>query len=212
MSTLLIKQLVTSFFIMPRSRAYTGRVRQHRRRPPGSFRRRHVGPADGGAHILDQSDLARYIPLLARNGMSPSTNFHFEQRGIVIPELTSHEFGTGTLSCDFDIPPAPDDCVLSQLTFVVFETLQISWPDQANGHMEFGVIKAANNNLSRTLFRMATAWAGSVTGSYFVWSYDGKICARFVGSQQSTSFISYDYVGFAGSWSNVIGIQCARLS
>jgi hypothetical protein len=144
--------------------------------------------------------------------MLPSTDFHFEQRGIVIPELTSHEFGTGTLSCDFDIPPAPDDSVLSQLTFIFFETFQITWPDQANDHMEFGAIKSENNSLSRTLFRMSTAWAGSVTSSSFVWSYDGKICAGFVGSEQSTSFICYDYVGFAGSWSDVIGIQCIRQS
>jgi hypothetical protein len=129
-----------------------------------------------------------------------------------MPGLSNQTFSSTRLSLHFDIPPPPDGVVSIQLTMLFFETFPITWPDATHGHIEFGLIKTANDFLCRTLFTSNRSWAGSVVGSFFVWWYDEKVCGGFVGSGQSTATVTFSYVGIPGTFSDIVGVQCLLMS
>jgi hypothetical protein len=208
MSTLLIKQLITSFFIMPRgSRAYTVRVRHHRRRPPGSFRRRHVAARYPGGHILNRDDLASYVPLLRQNGLIPGPGpgpepvpgVDLETVVVSIPEISNKTFTSSTYN--FVISPVPEGVLAWGLSMLRLGGMTVAWQNHSSSQGSVTFLSGTTSCCSVQFARSSSTGEGSLSGNLYVWQDGPNVCCGFVSAVSASGFYSLAYVQAQGSLS-----------
>jgi hypothetical protein len=185
MSMLSIKQSITSFFIMPRGSSYIVRVRHYHRRPPGSFRRRHVGARYPGGHILNRSDLASYISLLSQNGFLPSPGpgpgVHLQSVLVEIPGLSNKTVSSSNSGLfPFPIPPVPEGTLASRLDKVVVSPFNAAWTGSSDGYFGIVVHLTSPGDCCGMRLKRTTASVPSCTRNLYVWLDDNHVCCGYV--------------------------------
>jgi hypothetical protein len=210
MSILFNKPLITSFFIMPRGCPYTVRVRRHRRRPPGSYRRRYGSARYPGGHVLSRADLVPYLTLLDQNGLLPQSipppvppTCVLTTAKVAIPALSSKTFTrSGTTSLAFDLPPAPEGVIESIFHLLCFETLTYYYPQATQGYVNAGFIDSSDDALTAMILSPLDSSSSSThSGRLFVWFYDDQLYCGVDTPSAVTASVFSPYVGKAAPYS-----------